>query len=80
MKIIYFDLFNGISGDMILGALFDLGLDYSTWKKEIDKLYLTGFEIEITKKEKNGIYGTDFKINISDTLTERKGIDLIEMC
>lgn len=79
MKILYFDLVNGVSGDMILGALFDLGLDYALWKREIDKLNLSGFEIEINKKEKNGISGTDFYIKIFDKKTERKGVDLINI-
>ncbi len=79
MKVIYFDNFNGISGDMILGALFDAGLTFSDWKKEIDKLNLIGFEIEIKKKEKRGIVGTDFKIKIHDEKTERKGVELIEI-
>lgn len=79
MKILYFDLVNGISGDMILGALFDAGLDYVSWKEEVEKLNLSGFEIEISKKEKNGIIGSDFKINIFDTETERKGVDLIKI-
>ncbi len=79
MKILYFDLINGISGDMILGALFDAGLDYVSWKEEVEKLNLSGFEIEISKKEKNGIIGSDFKLNIFDTETERKGVDLIKI-
>lgn len=79
MKILYFDLVNGVSGDMILGALFDAGLDLPLWKEEIDKLNIGGFEIEISKKEKNGIIGSDFKVNIFDTKTERKGVDLIKI-
>jgi uncharacterized protein (TIGR00299 family) protein len=79
MKIIYFDLFNGVSGDMILGALFDAGLPYSIWKREIDKLNLSGYEIEIVKKEKKHISGIDFNIKIFDKKTERRGVELIEI-
>ena len=30
----YFDIFSGISGNMVLGALVDLGLDLEEWKKQ----------------------------------------------
>ena len=79
MRVIYFDLFNGISGDMILGALFDLGLSFSDWKNGIDKLNLTGFETKIRKKEKSHISGTDFNIKIFDETKKRKGVELIEI-
>ena len=38
MKIAYFDCFSGISGDMTLGALIDLGVDMNVLKKELKKL------------------------------------------
>ena len=36
-RILYFDCFSGISGDMTLGALIDLGLDPEVVRKEIEK-------------------------------------------
>ena len=38
MKVIYFDCFAGISGDMILGSLIDLGLDPEALAIELRKL------------------------------------------
>ena len=35
MNIAYFDCFSGIAGDMILGAVIDLGVDTEFLKKEI---------------------------------------------
>jgi len=52
MKAVYFDCFNGISGDMILGALFDLGLDRDSWLGELDKLGISGYEVRIEKRKK----------------------------
>jgi uncharacterized protein (DUF111 family) len=46
MKTLYFDCFSGISGDMIIGALLDLGLDFNYLKREIGKLNLNGYQIE----------------------------------
>ena len=56
MKVAYFDCFSGISGDMILGALIDLGIDGGKFKSELAKLNLSGYEVVIERKEKNGIF------------------------
>ncbi|MDF9407669.1 nickel pincer cofactor biosynthesis protein LarC [Pelotomaculum isophthalicicum JI] len=66
MKVLYFDCFSGISGDMTLGALIDLGIDVKLFKDELQKLNLTGYEITIQKKVKHGIAGTDVEINTYD--------------
>lgn len=62
MKIAYFDCFSGISGDMLLGALIDLGLDINFLKKELDKLNLKGYKIEAKKIVKNGIAAIKFSV------------------
>ena len=41
-KILYLDCFSGISGDMTLGALLDLGLDFEAFNSELAKLGLHG--------------------------------------
>ena len=58
MKTAYFDCFSGISGDMIIGALIDLGLDADFLRKELEKLSLKGYKIESKKIAKNGISST----------------------
>lgn len=62
MKIAYFDCFSGISGDMIIGALIELGLDINFLKKELDKLNLKNYKIKSKKIIKNGITATKFDI------------------
>jgi len=66
MKVLYFDCFSGISGDMTIGALLDLGVDKELFRSELDKLNLSGYEIIIQKKVKNGITGTDFEVIINE--------------
>ncbi len=66
MKALYFDCFSGISGDMTLGALIDLGIDKDLFINELNKLNLGGFDIVIEKKVKNGMAGTDVQVNICE--------------
>ncbi len=56
---LYLDCFSGISGDMFLGAMLDLGLDEEEFLTELKKLSLHDYEIEIKKALKGGITGTD---------------------
>ncbi|KAA6328808.1 hypothetical protein EZS27_022329 [termite gut metagenome] len=55
MKILYFDCFSGISGDMTLSALLDLGIDKDILVNELKKLGLNGWEIAVTNVSKHGI-------------------------
>jgi len=64
MKTAYFDCFSGISGDMIIGALLDLGLDINFLDKELKKLNLKNYEIQSKKIVKNGIAATKFDVSI----------------
>ena len=62
MKTLYFDCFSGISGDMIIGSLLDLGLNFKFLEKEIIKLNLKNYKIEARKVNKNGISATKFDV------------------
>jgi len=66
MRVLYFDCFSGISGDMTLGALLDLGLDHNAFLQELDKLNVTGYSVDIKKVVKNGISGTDVNVILED--------------
>jgi hypothetical protein len=62
MKILYFDCFSGISGDMALGALLDLGLDCDAFIEELAKLGLFGFDLDVKKATRHAISGTDVDV------------------
>jgi hypothetical protein len=66
MSVAYFDCFSGIAGDMILGAVIDLGVDIEFLKKEIEKLGISGYSIDVKKVEKNNITASDVYITVNE--------------
>ena len=64
MRIAYFDCFSGISGDMILGALLDLGLDPAELTRHLSKLQLSGYQLEVSKEQRGPITGTKFNVKV----------------
>jgi pyridinium-3,5-bisthiocarboxylic acid mononucleotide nickel chelatase len=68
MKILYYDCFSGISGDMNLGAMIDLGIESEFLKSELDKLHLEGWELIAAKDQRHGIHGT--KVTVRQTRHE----------
>ncbi|WP_347275166.1 nickel pincer cofactor biosynthesis protein LarC [Candidatus Kuenenia sp.] len=66
MKIAYFDCFSGVSGDMILGAFVDAGLDIHLLRTELEKLHLHGYELACEKVKRAGIAGTKVYVNIPE--------------
>ena len=66
MKTLYMDCFSGISGNMTIGAFLDLGVDKELLLRELEKLHVDGYRIEINKKQKNGITGTYFDVILEE--------------
>jgi uncharacterized protein (TIGR00299 family) protein len=62
MKLLYLDTFSGISGDMMLGLLVDLGVDLSTIKAELEKLPVSGYRLEQRNEKRHGIGGTRVEV------------------
>ncbi|HQO39288.1 MAG TPA: nickel pincer cofactor biosynthesis protein LarC [Spirochaetota bacterium] len=79
MNILYFDCFAGVSGDMILGALIDSGLDFDLLKNELEKLALPGYSLSAEKAVKKGITGTAFRVKVSNCGHARHYRDIITM-
>ncbi len=77
MKIAYFDCFSGISGDMTVGALLDAGLKIETLEKELKKLGLSGYQLEVNKVAKKGISATRFKVKIEEEGVGRRFKDIL---
>ena len=64
MKVLYLDLFSGISGDMFIGALLDLGVDAGQLERELSKLSLGGYHLHIGRGNKAGIAGLKFDVHL----------------
>lgn len=67
MKILYFDLINGISGDMALASLVDAGVSLKTIKDELKKLNIDGYTITQKKVIKHSIKAKKINIKIKET-------------
>lgn len=61
-SILYLDCSSGISGDMTVAALLDLGADEKVLKKALDSLDTEGFEVRISRVKKGGIEACDFQV------------------
>ena len=68
MKIISYDCFSGISGDMNLGAMIDIGIEKEFLISELSKLHLAGWELIVNSDQRHGIKGT--KVTVKQTIHE----------
>ena len=64
MKTLYLDIFSGISGDMFLGAMIDLGVDAPALEAELAKLNLDGYQLHVSRKSKANIEGVKFDVHL----------------
>ena len=62
MRSLYFDCSNGISGDMSVAALLDLGADENALNKALSSIKTDEFDYKITKVKKHGISALDFNV------------------
>lgn len=72
MRVAYFDCFSGASGDMILGALLDSGLDLEHLRRELSKLNLSHYGLCKEEILKGGVRGTRAVVEIDSQHHGRK--------
>jgi uncharacterized protein (TIGR00299 family) protein len=63
-RTLYLDCFAGASGDMLLGALLDCGLDFEHLKAELAKLGVDGYELSLTRVDRSGISAAKFDVHL----------------
>jgi pyridinium-3,5-bisthiocarboxylic acid mononucleotide nickel chelatase len=64
MQTLYLDIFSGLSGDMFIGALIDLGADFKMLERELKKLKLGGYHLHVARQLKSGIEGVKFDVHL----------------
>jgi uncharacterized protein (TIGR00299 family) protein len=74
-KTLYLDCFSGISGDMFLGALVDLGVSVEAVRAELAALPVHGYRIETGKTTVAGIVGTAFRVRLDEGHVHSHGHD-----
>ncbi|MCI8581947.1 MAG: nickel pincer cofactor biosynthesis protein LarC [Dorea sp.] len=65
-KTLYLECYSGISGDMTVGALLDLGTDESVLMKTLKSLPLDEFDIAVTRVKKSGLDACDFHVILDE--------------
>ena len=68
-RILYLECYSGISGDMTVGALLDLGADAENLRRELKKLPVDGYQLKFGRRSVHGIDACDFDV----ILTEEHG-------
>src|SRR5947207_7062111 len=65
-RMLYFDWFSGISGDMVLGALLDAGLPFEELKRALGSLAVSGYHIHAERVLRAGVSATQFVVHEHD--------------
>lgn len=65
MKTLYLDIFSGISGDMFIGALIDLGVDAPKLGRQLSKLKLDDYHLHVSRQHKSAIEGVKFDVHLA---------------
>src|SRR5215468_4450343 len=64
-RTLYLDCFAGASGDMLLGAMLDCGLDFELLRNELLKLCVAGYELGLTRVDRSGISAAKFDVHLT---------------
>jgi uncharacterized protein (TIGR00299 family) protein len=75
MKTLYFDCFAGASGDMTIGALLHLGVDFGVLERELRKLDLGDYELSVQSVSRAQISGVKFDVTINGQLEKPAPLD-----
>ena len=74
MKLLYFDCYAGISGDMTVGALLDLGVPFDYLKAELAKLPLphSSYSLDTERAMRGGITASRFLVHVEEHQPHRQ--------
>lgn len=77
--ILWLNPFSGISGDMLLGALVDVGAPIDGIRDAVAGTGLTGWELDTERVVRGGISATRVIVTVTDYATHRRAADLLEL-
>lgn len=63
---LYLECYSGISGDMFIGAMLDLGVDFGYLKSELQKIHLEGYRVTYDKVSKCGVAAGNFDVVLEE--------------
>jgi uncharacterized protein (TIGR00299 family) protein len=66
MKVAYIQSIGGASGDMLLGALLDLGFPLDTLRQELSKLSITRYKLGAAQETRREVRGTKLTVDLAD--------------
>ena len=69
-KILFLECYSGISGDMTVGALLDLGADKEKLLETLKGLPVDGYSVKIEEKRVHGLRGCDFDVILDEKQRE----------
>ncbi len=78
-KILYFDCFSGISGDMTIAALVGLGVPEQYLVAELKKIPLKGFSLRFEQDERKGINGLRVDVVLEDHTDNNHGRTFLDI-
>jgi uncharacterized protein (TIGR00299 family) protein len=78
-KVLYIEPFSGISGDMMIGALLDLGFSFDELQAKLELLPLKGYRISAQKCMRSGIHATKFDVEAGHSHHHRGFTDIRDM-
>jgi len=70
MGVLYLDIFSGVSGDMFVGAMLDLGVDIGDLRHALRELPLAGWRLTAERRQKSGIEGVKFDVRADSPAVE----------
>jgi len=79
MTILYLDAFSGISGDMMLGLLVDLGVPLEVLEQDLAQLPVAGYRLQAEAEQRHGIGGTRVRVLCEDSQPSRTWADIDRM-
>ena len=75
-RVAWFHCFNGVAGDMALGALLDAGADVAVVRSTIAELGIDGWTLEPERTQRCGVGGTHARVRTADTAEHRAFADI----